>query len=383
MVNIQFYCRNCKAGKQGLAPIEVSVNVSGDRTLLTLPRKENPEDFRKALSSRKDSDIKRYCEAVSKNLREAMTALEEKGEFVSKSFLVQYIKYGGVRKYTLGDLFSDWLGVQKLRVGKSTGERQYRKFEQARDLFFERFDQTASANSLTRSDIEGFYYWLQERYSQASAHGIMVKVKKVFQVGFEEGKIRATPFAGFDLHRERPREEWLSDADMEKIRSLNIHSEAIERARDLFLFQCNSGMSYSDMAILTKEDVKEENGVYSVTKTRCKTGVRYNSVLLPEGVEILKKHNYSNAAPNDPILPMVSAQKYNLNLLKIEAMTGCSTHLHSHLGRKVYGTALLRGGCSMKAVSKALGHSTTQVTESTYAFLKDMDVIAEIAGKML
>ena len=45
MVNIQFYCRKCKTGKNGTAPVEVSINVDGNRSILTLPRKEDPLEF--------------------------------------------------------------------------------------------------------------------------------------------------------------------------------------------------------------------------------------------------------------------------------------------------------------------------------------------------
>ena len=49
MINIQFYCRACKQDSKGYAPVEVSVNNSGDRTILSTPRKERPEVFRKTM----------------------------------------------------------------------------------------------------------------------------------------------------------------------------------------------------------------------------------------------------------------------------------------------------------------------------------------------
>lgn len=373
MVNIQFYCRKCKTGKNGTAPVEVSINVDGNRSILTLPRKEDPLEFSKALSSRKDSDIKRYCEAVKRNFQLAITDMANAGIYPSKKILAEYARGNGVRKFTLEDLFSQTLSLQKMKVGKTTGERQYIKFEQVRDLFFDLFDRDMSAGQISPKDIDLFYLTISKKYANGTVHGMMVKLKKIFKVGFENGQIKSNPFVGFEMEKEKPREEWLTDADMEKVRNVR-GSEAIERARDLFLFQCSSGISYADMEGLKEGDIHCENGVYSVCKTRCKTGIRYTSVILAEGVEILKKYNFN--------LPHVSVAKYNLNLLKIENMTGVGTHLHSHLGRKVYGCNLLRSGCSMKTVSRALGHSTTQVTESTYAFLRDADVVKEIAGKL-
>lgn len=373
-MNIQFYCRKCKIGKNGTAPVEVSINVDGDRSIYTLPRKENPEVFSKALASRKDSEIKCYCEAVKRNFQQALTDLSAAGVYPSKAILKEYARGGGVRKYTLEDLFNETLELQKLKVGKSTGERQYKKFEQVRDLFFDQFDKETPAGQIGLQQINQFYLTTMLKYKPATVHGMIVKLKKIFRNGFENGKIKANPFVGFECSREKPREEWLTDAEMDNIRKIEC-SDFVERSKDLFLFQCASGISYSDMEGLKEGDIQENNGVYSVSKTRCKTGIRYTSVILPEGVEILKKYNFK--------LPHISLAKYNLNLLKIEALTKVNTHLHSHLGRKVYGCTLLRSGCSMKTVSRALGHSTTQVTESTYAFLRDADVVKEISAKVV
>ena len=39
----RFYCRKSKADKQGLAPVELSIVINGERTYIRLPRKERPE----------------------------------------------------------------------------------------------------------------------------------------------------------------------------------------------------------------------------------------------------------------------------------------------------------------------------------------------------
>ena len=112
MVNISFYCRKCKSGIKGFAPIEVSVNVSGDRTLLTLPRKERPEDFKKAMSLKKDSEIRRFCEVVRQNINSYITEGLATGHCITKEFLVECVKNGGVRIKTLGDVSDDVLEIQ-------------------------------------------------------------------------------------------------------------------------------------------------------------------------------------------------------------------------------------------------------------------------------
>ena len=375
MVNISFYCRKCKAGSKGFAPIEVSVNVSGDRTLLTLPRKERPEDFKKAMSLKKDSEIRRFCEVVRQNINSYITEGLSTGHCITKEFLVECVKNGGIKIKTVGEVSDEFLGIQENKIGITMGNGQYRKYELNLGLFLDFIGRETPIDKITTAQVTAFIAEMNRNYQSATVKSICVRVKALIAYAVGEGYIKKNPFNMVAVPKSNPREEYLSDEDMEKIRTMNVRSEAIERARDLFLFQCATGISYSDMKNLKAEDFYcDKNGVYSVTKRRCKTSVHYTSVILPEGVEILKKYNFK--------LPVVSNAKYNLNLLKIEAITDCSTHLHSHLGRKVYATNLLRSGCSMKTVSKALGHSSTQVTEAAYAFLRDRDVVKEVCDKM-
>ena len=376
MINIQFYCRPCKAGVKGFAPVEVSVNVDGNRSILSLQRKERPEDFKKALTNRKDCDIKRYCEAVRQNINSYITEGMQRGQSITKDFLVECVRNGGIKIRTVGEVSDEFLSIQKNKIGITMGEGQYRKYELCLGFFLDYVGKDTPLEMITTAQITAFIAEMTRGYKSATVKSICVRVKAMIAYAFGEGYIKKNPFNTVIIPKSSPSEELISDEDLDKIRNMNVRSEAIERARDLFLFQCATGISYSDLKSLKEEDFYcDKNGVYSVTKRRCKTGTHYTSVVLPEGVEILRKYNFK--------LPMVSNQKYNLNLLKIEIITGCSTHLHSHLGRKVYATNLLRSGCSMKTVSKALGHSNTQVTEAAYAFLRDRDVVKEVSEKML
>ena len=62
--NIQFYCRDSKKNKQGLSPIEMSININGKRTFIQLPRREYPHIFHKQIISKRGNDIKEYIEQM-------------------------------------------------------------------------------------------------------------------------------------------------------------------------------------------------------------------------------------------------------------------------------------------------------------------------------
>lgn len=46
-LNISYYCRNSKKDKKGLAPVEASLIICGQRKFVNLPFKCDPEEFNK------------------------------------------------------------------------------------------------------------------------------------------------------------------------------------------------------------------------------------------------------------------------------------------------------------------------------------------------
>ena len=97
--NVSFYCRNSKVNTKGLAPIELTIIVNGERTIITLPRKENPQEFKAAVSSKRNNPIKEYLEATRKRLNAITTELMEEGEALTAATLKEYFMYGGARHY--------------------------------------------------------------------------------------------------------------------------------------------------------------------------------------------------------------------------------------------------------------------------------------------
>ena len=62
--NLSFYCRESKKNKDGKAPIELSLIINGERCYIQLPRKESPNEFQRAVSAKKNNDIKEYLEGI-------------------------------------------------------------------------------------------------------------------------------------------------------------------------------------------------------------------------------------------------------------------------------------------------------------------------------
>ena len=368
--SVAFYCRPCKATKTGQAPVELSIIINGQRTFINLPRKEDPAEFKRALSSKRDNDTKRYLHETRTKLNEIQTDMMKNGIPLTASSLKEYFRSGGVKPYTLNDLWTDYLALQRKRIGITITDMGYRKYVSARNTMYDIVSKDTQVKDITPATVQNVLITVQARYKPSTTFSIMTKIKSVIIFARDNNKLDTNPFQGIRYSRGTTAIEYLTEEEIHMLMTKEIGIERLERVRDLAVFQLSSGMAYADTQLLAPEDVREDNGTYYVSKTRKKTGITYTSVLFPEGVEILRKYDYQ--------LPRMTNQKLNAYLKEIQTITGIRKTLHTHLFRKTYGTRLLNRGVRLETVSKCLGHSSTQITQQVYAKLLQETIINEV-----
>lgn len=94
---------------------------------------------------------------------------------------------------------------------------------------------------------------------------------------------------------------------------------ALEKQRDIFVFQCLVGCRISDLYRITKNSIIDGCVEYMPRKTKDGRPVVVRVPMLPVTKEILDKYK---DLPGDAILPLVSQQKYNIAIKKILKYTG-------------------------------------------------------------
>jgi integrase len=160
--------------------------------------------------------------------------------------------------------------------------------------------------------------------------------------------------------------EYLTEEQMQKVLALTpVPGSQVAMARDLFVFQMFTGLSYSDTQVFDisqyrrevipaaePQGTAKERWVY--VGQRIKTGVPYVSQLLPPVVEVLERYGWK--------VPRMNNQRYNQMLKAIGMCIGIA-NLHSHMGRHTFATYMLANGAKIENVSKMLGHTTVKQTE--------------------
>ena len=342
--NVSFYCRESKKNRLGLSPIEISLILNNRRCFIQLPRKEKPEQFKAQLSGKKRTDLTDYLDGIRTRLNQITTSFLMDGRPLTADALKSYFQTGGYQVYTIENLFNDYMHILKKRVGKDLKPKTYRKYEIARDKFY--------------------------KIIYVTINGYCQRVKTIVQFGIDNGKIKINPFSGIKLRKGEKSVQFLSEEEVEKIRTTDFHNESLNRVRDLFVFQAASGLSYTDMAKLVPTDFQvTEDGHYYIYDKRNKTGVFYTAVILEQGVEILKKYNFK--------LPILGNHKLNVYLKTIRDLCGIDKPIFSHVARHTYATRCLNRGIRLEVVAKLLGHSTTRITQH-YAKLLQNNILNEV-----
>lgn len=370
--SISFVCRDSKANKTGLAPVEMSIVLNGDRKFINLPRKEKPSDFNK---KHKSKDLEDYLSLMRSRVNSIMTEMLANGEPITTDSIREYVRMGGYKSYTVGDLFKDYLALLSKRVDVDLTYGVYRKYELVRNLFFNYISPDAECTAITNAIVKQFQVDLYAKYDTSTAAGYLTKLKTFIKFGIDNNRIKINPLQGVKTVKGRKPIIYLTESELEQINHLKIDNESLSNIRDAFILQASTGLAYCDLYTLRKEDIKiNEDGTHYISKQRTKTGTTYTTVILPMGIDVLKRHDYQ--------LHIITNQKYNLFLKNIQALSGITTTLTTHVARRTYATMLLNKGVRLETVSKCMGHRNSKITQAAYAEVLNNTVISEVVSKI-
>lgn len=365
-MNVAFYCRNSKKGKDGRASVELSIILNGERRFINLPFKEDPNVFNK---KRKSVELENRLGLWRNKVNTVIDELLEEGVALTTDTIREALRTGGVKSYTVNNMFMDFMKVIKTR-GITNGS--LRKYELTKELFISFLGGDKQLNLINTNHIIDFYLYLNNKYQTNSSASYMAKLKSVFAYAVDNGKLRKMPFAGIQIKRERKQIEYLTNGEIEKIKTTKMSTDALERIKDIFLVQMFSGLSFIDLENLKHTDIKQKGDIYYICKERQKTKVKYTAVLIEDAIDILKKYDYK--------LPIISNQKTNSGLKAIARECGINKNVYTHLARKTYGHILLERGVRIEAVAKALGHTEIKTTQRYYAELQTDTILNEISN---
>ena len=257
--------------------------------------------------------------------------------------------------------FLEWFEHQTEILNLSHGTVKHYISLRTRLIEFGKIKQWAD---VTTENISEFDAWLHKRKlgnGEAITDAAVYKYHKCLKAMLNRAvtfdKIDRNPCDRLKFKRgETENIEYLTEDEMKAIEKLKVPTGTqIEVARDLFIFQMYTGLSYSDTQAFDFSQYKKVKGKWINTGERIKTGVAYVSSLLPPAVAVLEKYGWT--------VPKIDNADYNHMLKVVGTMANIPTKMHTHLARHTFATWMLRNGAKIENVSRMLGHTNIRQTQ--------------------
>ena len=258
----------------------------------------------------------------------------------------------------------DWISEQLDMMQLAEGTLKH--YRTLRDRLID-FGQIRSWRDLTVENIYKLDAWLhklpnQQRrgtISDAAVYNYHKCFKALINRAYEMGRTDGNPYHRMKNRIKRGDKasvEYLTEDEMLRLMEMPLPPDTqLQAARDLFVFQMYTGLSYGDAMAFDIGCYRKVGTKWISVGDRIKTGVPYVSELMPPVVEVLKRNGWK--------VPTLDNADYNHALKLLGTMAGIHTRMHSHLARHTFATFMLANGAKIENVSRMLGHTNITQTQ--------------------
>lgn len=240
-------------------------------------------------------------------------------------------------------------------------EKIQRRTVQAREVVYNSllaFGRIKNFEDLTPANILDYHNWLQKdgKRKATTLKHYHKRLHRYVLKAFEYGYIDRDPYKLVKIptgqyEERRP----LNEDEINLLRSLRLPLKE-EKARDLFIFSCFTGLAYCDAQLFDFHTMTEKEGdLYYIDGKRLKTGSTFYTPILEPAMEVLQKYNYR--------LPRMSNQKLNDYLHLVESRACLNKKMTSHVARHTFATWVLAHDVPIENVTRMLGQKDVRTTQ--------------------
>ena len=378
---ILFFIRDSRIKKDGTATIEVVLTINGERCAFSTGKKVKASSWDKTRQQVRGKDgetksLNNFIKAVRAKLYEKEAELMDKGFVVTAELLrdAYFDKVDALKEKTLLQVLDEHNSEKKAMVGKTVAASTYWVFEYSGRLFKEFILKKYARNDLYLREInmgfiQGFHAFLlgDKNMSQNSTTKHLKFLKKLLNFAVANSYVTYNAVNAYKVERSPVEIDFLDEEELRKIINFDTPLPRLERAKDMFLFGCFTGLSYIDIKTLAPEHFEKDSaGRIWIKKRRVKTGVLSRIPLLPIAKLILDKYK-----GGEKLLPIQDPADINKYLKDIAILCDIKKRITFHTSRHTFAsTVTLANNISLEVVSKMLGHTNTRMT-THYAKLID------------
>lgn len=377
-VTCLFYLVRSKERSDKRCPLYLRVTINSERSGISLGKFIDPlmwDDVSQTAIGKSDEarELNGYLTSLRATIQRIQLLYMERNQLLTAELLKEELTGKPEQEKTFLVVFEENNRYVEENIGAMFSEltvSQYKRTKQRLEVFLqEKYNRNDIPLSLLdRKFILQFDSFLRTKYGLT--HNTVMKhlkqVKRVIHMAMSFGYMDKDPFDGHKTTYKETNRGFLTMDDLDRLVSHEFNIKRLDVVRDIFVFACYTGLSYSDLPVLTiKNIMKGDDGKDWIVYERKKTGVKASIPLLPPAKAIMEKYkDDKECLRTGTLLPVRSDQKLNAYLQEITDICGLSKRPTMHIARHTFATTVtLSNGVHMETVQKMLGHSMIKTTQ--------------------
>lgn len=394
---ILFFVNRSKE-KNGIVPIMGRVTINGTQAQFSCKYSIAMEQWDTKANkvkgkSKEARDINFALDNIKAQIIKHYQKLSDREAFVTAEMVRNAYQGIGTEYETLLRAFDKHNADFAKRVGKDRTKKTYYKHTIARThvanfikYYYKRND--FGMNELTEDFMNQYCIYLRNEVGvqQSTVKLYCETLKSIVTHAHKNGLIPRDPFADCCISGGKKEREFLTEEEVRTLMSHRFDDPAMTVVRDLFVFGCLTGISFSDIKNLTTDNLVTINGNLWVSSVRQKTKIPFHVKLMESACKIINR--YEPFRRGKRLFHVYRNGWTNILLKKIAAKCGITKNLTFHMSRHSYAVMAISNGMPIESVSKVLGHTKITTTQhyakiTTEKLDKDFSVLeSKIGDKM-
>lgn len=376
-VFINFYPRKDRVNEDGQMPIYVRFTVKSKRVNLSTGMFIHSKYWNEHGQRIKEKAPGAYAmnqrlDRLKTEIQDYYNQLKSSGnEFTVitiKNYLLQTTNSKGILE--IFDFYLESI-LAKLHKGYSVETYKHYKSSRKRLASFIEFQFNRSDYRIESIDykfLDFFDVYLKQKFGnhQNTAWNYHKHLRRVLNLAISMEHIHKNPYNKYKVGLKETHREFLTIEEIKRLEEKEIKIERLAAVRDIFVFACYTGLSYSDISKLNKNHIRKGTDKKEwIIIDRNKTNNRCRIPILPKAKKILQKYkNYPKNQFKDLLLPVLTNQKMNSYLKELGDICNINKSITMHMSRHTFATSVTLGnGVPIETVSKILGHTSLKTTQ--------------------
>ncbi|TFD93778.1 site-specific integrase [Dysgonomonas capnocytophagoides] len=390
--HVLFFLKKNKIKANGEAPISMRITVDKRFCEMFIRRSTLVENWDQTKGKLKTKDklsteINMYIDTVRAKVQNIHRQLEADNLEISAKEICS--RFCGVeeKQKTLIEVFEEHNKEIKQLEGKGYAQKTIIRFEGTVRYLKEFLKKEYKKPDINLKDIDlpfiqkfDTFLKTEKNCAQNTAITRLKQVKKIMRIAYSNDWIQKDPFMTYRFKFEETNIEFLTQEELNSIIQKEFSIERLSTVKDIFLFQCFTGLAFSDIEQLKSEHLlKDNNGSLWIRKNRQKTNNMCNIPLITAAKVLIDKYaNHPGCIEKNVLFPVPTNQRMNSYLKEIADLCGITKKLSTHVARHTAATIVfLANKVSLENVAKILGHSNVRTTQH-YAKVLDSSIMRDM-----